>query len=128
MNLRIAANGAIQAINPNIDIRIIRQNGYTTADDGTRTPSFEVFDIQSSQIQPLSASELRQIEGLNISTESRGIYLYGSAFGVTRVGQNGGDIIVMPDASQWLVTSVLEPWPDWCKVSITKQSNLLVYE
>lgn len=128
MNLRLAANGATQSINPNIDIRIIRQNGYTTNEDYSRTPAFEVFELQSSQVQQLTASELRQVEGLNLSTETRGIYLYGNSFGVTRVGQNGGDIIELPDLSQWLVTSVLEQWPDWVKVTITKQSNLIVYE
>ena len=125
MNLRIAANSAIQAINKNIDIRIIKQSGYVTTEDYSRYPSYQILAAQSSQVQQLTASELKQIEGLNISTESRGIYLYGTANGVTRAGQNAGDIIVLPDLTQWLVTSVLEQWADWCKLSITRQSNLI---
>jgi len=125
VNLMAVACPAIQVINPNIDVQLIRQNSYTTVGDGTRTPDFEVFDVQTSQVQQLTASELRQTEGLNLSTQARGIYLYGSSFGVTRIGQNGGDIIVMPDDSQWLVTSVLEQWVDWCKVSIVNQSKLI---
>lgn len=128
MNLRIAANGATQSINPNIDIRIIRQAGYVTTEDYSRYPRYEIGSLQSSQVQQLTASELRQIEGLNISTETRGIYLYGTASGVTRAGQNGGDIIVLPDLTQWLVTSVLEQWPDWVKVSITRQTKLIELE
>ena len=125
MNLRLAANSAIQSINKNIDIRIIKQSGYITTEDYSRYHRYEIGSLRSSQVQQLTASELRQIEGLNISTESRGIYLYGTANGVTRAGQNAGDIIVLPDLTQWLVTSVLEQWPDWVKISVTRQSKLI---
>lgn len=119
------AGPSIQIINPNIDIRIIRQLGYVTNDDYSRYPRYAIGSLQSSQVQQLTASELRQTEGLNLSAETRGIYLYGTANGVTRAGQNGGDIIVLPDLTQWLVTSVLEQWTDWVKVAITRQTNLI---
>lgn len=121
INLRGMANQAIQPINKNQSIAITRQSGYTTNSDGSRVPNTVTITVLASQVQALSASELRQLEGLNISTETRGIYFYGESHGVTRAGQNAGDKITLADGSKWLVTSVIEQWTDWVKVSITRQ-------
>ena len=121
INLRGMANNAIQVINANQTITMTKQTGYTTADDGSRTPITISITLVASQVQPLSSSELRQIEGLNISTESRGIYFYGESHGVLRAGQNDGDKITLADGTRWIVVQVLEQWIDWAKVAVARQ-------
>ena len=121
INIREMANNAIQGINDNQTITLTKQTGYTTADDGSRVPIIESVAILASQVQPLSSSELKQIEGLNISTESRGIYFYCESHGVLRAGQNDGDKITLADGTRWLVVQVLEQWTTWAKVAVARQ-------
>lgn len=63
-----------------------------------------------AQIQALTTRDLRQMEGLNTQGELRGIYVSGTLNGVVRVLLKGGDLVVFPDGTVWLVTLVPEPW------------------
>jgi hypothetical protein len=121
IDIRGMANRAIQPINANQTIILTKQTGYTTAEDGSRIPTVDSITLTASQVQPLSSSELRQLEGLNLSTESRGIYFYGESHGVLRAGQNDGDKITLADGTRWLVVQVLEQWPTWAKVTVARQ-------
>jgi len=128
MNLRAIANGAIQAINPNIPVTVLQPNGYTV-DPATRrqvpafteTPGF-------GQVQALDGDDLRQINGLNIQGTIRAVYLYGSVAGVIRPDQQPNAVLRFTSDEggvirprDWGVFKVLETWPTWCKVAVVYQ-------
>jgi len=56
----------------------------------------------------------------------RSVYIYGQAAGVIRANQIGGDILVFSESKggtprNWLITQVMENYPDWCRVIVTLQ-------
>lgn len=127
MNLRAIANQYIQTTNPNIQINWIQSNGYTTDNAGRRVPNQLILTVDA-QVQALSATDLQHTDGLNITGVMRSVYLYGNAAGVVRVDSLGGDILVFPEipgsyCKNWLVTKVVETWPDWCHVIVTLQDD-----
>lgn len=125
MNIRGLANKYTQITNKNIQINWVQSNGYTTDDAGARMPKTITLTVPA-QVQALSTSDLKHIDGLNITGVMRSVYLYGNAAGVVRADQLGGDILVFPEAPgccnrNWLITQVMETWPDWCHVVVTLQ-------
>lgn len=79
-----------------------------------------------AQIQPLAASDLRHVDMLNLQGTHRAMYVTGSVRGIIRVGLKGGDVVVLPDGSVWLVQQPLENYFEtagWTKVLITLQDG-----
>lgn len=122
MNLHGIVAGAIGTVNPQVPVDLSKSAGYTTAADGTQVPTYAALATGvMAQVQPLSARELRHVDGLNIQGEFKSIYLYGKWGGIIRATQQGGDLITLPDGSRWLMVDSLEDWPDWCKVVACRQ-------
>jgi len=124
-NVRALANKYIQVTNPNQKINWIQSNGYVTDDAGKRTPKTITLTVDA-QVQALSATDLKHIDGLNITGVMRSVYMYGNAAGVVRSDQIGGDILVFPEVpggcnKNWLINQVIETWSDWCHVIVTLQ-------
>jgi len=127
MNLRAIANKYIQITNKNIQINWVQSNGYVTDDAGKRTPKTLTLTVEA-QVQALSSSDLKHIDGQNVTNNMRSVYMYGNAVGVVRADQLGGDILVFPEvpgncSRNWLITQVVETWPDWCHVIVTLQQD-----
>lgn len=125
MNPRAIANRFTQITNKNLNINWIQSNGYITDDAGKRAPKTITMSVKA-QIQALSGSDLRHVDGLNMQGVMRSVYMYGNAVGVVRADQLGGDILVFPECAggcskNWLITQVIETWPDWCHVIVTLQ-------
>lgn len=78
-----------------------------------------------AQVQPVPASALRQIDGINLQGSHRWLYANGLIRGIIRFRLKGGDLCVLPDGSVWLVTQTLEGWntAGWSKVLITLQNT-----
>lgn len=121
MNLHGIASGVIAAVNPMVPVTLRVSTGYTKGTDYTQQPSYAPDVIVPAQVQALSAGELRQVDSLNLSGEKRGVYFYGTVDGLVRANKKGGDIVILPDGSEWLVVMVFEYWPDWTKVAICLQ-------
>lgn len=124
-NVRALANKYIQITNKNQKINWVQSNGYITDDAGKRTPKTITLTVEA-QIQALSATDLKHIDGLNITGVMRSVYMYGNAAGVVRADQIGGDILVFPEVpggcnKNWLINQVIETWSDWCHVIVTLQ-------
>jgi hypothetical protein len=101
-----------------------RSVGYTTRDDGAQVPSYGPPQTVSFQIQAATGDDLKQLDGQNIQGSHRALYAYGDLAAVLRPAQVGGDIVVLPDSTTWLMTMALEPWDGrWCKMAITRQMN-----
>jgi len=125
MNLRGLINGFTGITNPNRQINWVQSTGYTTNAAGKRTPTVQTLTVQA-QIQALSTSDLKHVDGLNIQGVMRSVYIYGQAAGVIRANQIGGDILVFSESKggtprNWLITQVMENYPDWCRVIVTLQ-------
>ena len=125
MNLHGIVSGAIQVVNPDILADVMVSTGQTTNPDGSRTPAFQTTTGVPVQVQALTGQDIRQIEGLNLQGELRAIYVNGDIEGLVRAKKKGGDLIVIysgPSTGTWLVSQVLETWPDWTKFACVLQN------
>lgn len=82
--------------------------------------------IIAADVQPLAYGDLRQVEGLNLAGVFKVMYVNGPAASLVRAKGKGGDIVVMPDGSVWLISQILEGWnvtAGWTKALITLQDG-----
>ncbi len=121
MNLHKVVSGSIAAVNPHQRATLQFSTGYTTNSDGSRVPTYGTPIMVTAQVQSLTEPELQHLQGLNVQRSEQGIYLSGMLHAVQRPTQKGGDLVTLRDGTVWLTTSVLEGWPDWCKVSVVAQ-------
>ena len=125
--MRGLANKYTRLTNNNIQVNWVQSTGYVTDSAGKRVPTTITLTVEA-QVQALSTSDLKHIDGLNITGVMRTVYLYGNAAGVVRADQIGGDILRFPEVPNgtirnWLITQVVETWPDWCHVIVTLQQD-----
>jgi hypothetical protein len=82
----------------------------------------------SAQIQPLGSGDLRKLDSLNIQGVNNKIYITGMLRGIQRVNKFGGDLVVFPDGTTYLVRSVLEDWfmDGWTSVAVVLQNQSIV--
>lgn len=124
MNIRGLANRAIQTINPNETVTVLRSTGYTPGPGARQVPSYAEPVSGIAQVQALDGDDLKQIEGLNIQGTLKAIYIRGELAGVIRPDETGGDLVKRKNNSEtWLVTKVLESWPGWTKAVIVLQDR-----
>lgn len=127
MNLHGIVSGAISAVNPFVMATIKSSTGYTTAPDGSRTPTYNTITAPV-QIQALQYNDIAQLDGLNIQGDRRKIYLNGNWNGIIRADKKGGDIMMFPEfpggpVKTWKVAMALEQWADWTTLAVTLQDN-----
>lgn len=78
------------------------------------------------QVQPLTAGDLRQLDGVNLGGVRWKIFLDGVIDAVVRPERRGGDLVTIstgPHQGVWLVVLILEQWPDWCVAAIVQQNG-----
>lgn len=130
MDLRSLANAASNTVNPNIIVTVKASTGSTSDPDSYKpVPAYADPVTGPGQLQALDGSDLKQIDGMNLSGVLRAIYLRGVLAGVIRADSKGGDLITIaaqrgvpaPYVGVWLVVKVLEGWPDWTKAVINFQ-------
>lgn len=125
MNLHQLVRGAITSVNPDIVAQWSRSTGSTSNADYTRVPTYDTGDIVV-QVQALNGTALQKAEYLNLQGVLRSVYCYGNKQGVNRVDLQGGDLLAFPEVPggtvrNWLVSAVVETWPDWSHVIATLQ-------
>jgi hypothetical protein len=121
MNLHGIVSGAIGGINPQTPVTVQQSTGFTIGADGSQIPSYTTI-ATTAQVQALSWRDMLKLEGLNAQGVQQKAYLNGNFEGIFRVLGKGGDLIVI-NGITYLVTAVLERWPDWCCVAITAQTD-----
>lgn len=119
MNLQSLTAGVVAHVNPTTSITIQQSTGYTTGADGTQTPTYTTTTAQG-QVQPLSANDLKRIEGLSAQEITHKVILPGNWEGVFRKTGKGGDLLEWGGYT-YLVTEVLERWPTWTALGVTLQ-------
>lgn len=120
MNLRSVANGATQAINPNVPVILQSSTGFSTSASGKPTPTYAAPVTLQGQVQGLRAEELDQLNGMNIEGVVRKLYMSRRLNGVVRAEAKGGDLVTV-EGHVWKVVLVFETWPDWSAVMINMQ-------
>jgi len=124
IDVHALANRSASLVNPNASIAWVRSTGYITAADGSRAPVVTSTTLVG-QVQGLTSEDLRQTDGLNISGIKRSVILRGDVQALVRANGTGGDVLQFADASgvvrDWLVVSVQETWPTWCRVIVVQQ-------
>lgn len=126
MNLNRVAAGVVAAVNPRLICAYEASTGYTVGDDGTQTPSYATAVPVLAQVQPLSSTDLRMLDALNLQGNFRAMYVDMKWQGLNRPEIKGGDIVTEPDGTVWLVTAELEAWSasaGWTKVAVTQQNG-----
>jgi hypothetical protein len=82
--------------------------------------------VVSAQVQPMTFKDLQILDGLNINGEKKAIYINGRIDGVIRVALKGGDLVILPDGTIWLVVQALEDFADtagWTKAAMVLQNG-----
>lgn len=125
MDVRAIVNPYTRMTNYNQQIQWIQSTGYVTNDAGKRTPTTITLTVQA-QVQALSGTDLKHIDGLNIQGVMRSVYMWDYPSGVLRANSLGGDILRFPllpggEVKDWLVTTTLENWQTWSKVIVVLQ-------
>ena len=124
MGLHDLVGNIIGVINPQMTCQWYDYAGFTTAAGGKRTPSYNGPYAISVQVQQLTAADLAHMNDMNSSAITRKVWTDTILTGVDRAAQMGGDKLVLPDGTVWLVVQILETWPDWCSAIIQKQVAL----
>ena len=126
MNLNHVVGGVTAAINPRLICQYQASNGYTVGDDGKQVPQYLDAIAVLTQVQPLSSTDLRMLDALNLQGNFRAMYVDMKWQGLSRPEIKGGDLVTEPDGTVWLVSTELEAWSasaGWTKVAVTQQNG-----
>jgi hypothetical protein len=125
VNLHQRVSGIISRVNPMLNVTVRHATGVTQNADFTRVPTYSTTSMLG-QVQALSSADLAQLDGLNLQGEKLAIYVNGNLEGVSRPDNAGGDLVTLPDGSNWLVMTMLENWArmdGWTKAAIVRQAS-----
>jgi len=124
MNLNNFVSGITASINPRLLCQYQASTGSTVGANGKPVPSYASPISVLVQVQPLSSSDLKMLDALNLQGNFRAMYVDMKWQGLNRPEIKGGDLVTEPDGTVWLVTTELEAWSasaGWTKVAVTQQ-------
>jgi hypothetical protein len=111
----------IGAINPQMTCQWYKNTGIVTAIGGVVAQSYSPAVPIQCQVQQLTAADIKHMQDLNQSGITRKVWCDQILTGIDRAAGLGGDRLVLPDGTIWLVVQVVEVWHDWCSATICKQ-------
>ena len=121
MNLSGVAANATRAVSPAITGTLHVSEGSETLPNGKQQPRYRVCTGILIDVQPLSANDLKHMDGLNIQGVTHAVYLNGEIDAVARARVKGGDLLEF-SCRLWLVVAVIESWNgSWTKVAVSEQ-------
>lgn len=125
MNLRAIANRSTQRVNPNMKAVLMLNQGYVTDAAGRRDTHYELTEV-TIQAQSLSSQERQEFDGLLQQGAMLSVYVNGQFSVLRRIQAKGADKLVFApygetEPTEWLIKTVAESWPDWCKVVVWRQ-------
>ncbi|MEG9476483.1 hypothetical protein QMO40_04630 [Mannheimia bovis] len=126
MNLRQIANRAITDVNPNIPAVLKLNVGMETDDTGKRVAKFDEINVKI-QPQSLSSNDLQMFDTLAQQGQLLNVYISGQIHALRRISQKDADKLIFKafgenEESEWLIKSVAESFPNWCKVVVWRQT------
>ena len=120
MDLRGIANAVTDTVNPNISVTLQPSTGYSIGSGLKQIPSYGSPVTGFAQVQSLTESDIRHLDGLNIQGPTQSIILRGPLNAVVRVNSQGGDLVQF-NGQTYLTVAVLEQWPLWTRCAIQLQ-------
>ena len=124
MSLHDMVANAISSINPMMQCQWYKSTGNSSMLGTSRTPTYAPMAMITAQVQQLTAADLKHMNDLNMSGITRKVWCDVTLTGIDRAAGLGGDKLVLPDGTFWLVVQVVETWPDWCSALLQKQVAL----
>jgi hypothetical protein len=121
MNLHSIVSGIIGAVNPQQPVTIRQSAGAAPAADGKLEPAYRTVQT-TGQLQPVTGGDIQRLNSMNVQGVTAKMYLTGNFGALIRATGKGGDLILF-GGKTYLVSAVLERWPDWCCVALTMQVN-----
>ena len=121
MSLHDLASSVTSSINPMMQCQWYQSTGMTTAVGGKQTPTYAQVAQVLAQVQQLTSADLKHTNNMNMSGITRKIWCNEILTGIDRAAGLGGDQIILPDGTVWLVVTVIETWQDWCSALMQKQ-------
>lgn len=120
INVRGLANMATQNVNPNMEVTLEVNTGYTVNDYGEQVASY-VSEPITVQTQSLSSTEKYNLDLINKQGEFISIYAYGDINGIRRWLQKGSSRFIFPaygeeEPAIWNVEQVAESFATWTRV------------
>ncbi len=126
MNLHGIASRYVSKVNPLVQAELYVNMGWIEGRGAKRIAQWAPPIIRTMQIQALDSSDTTHNDEMNTSISTHRIYVYGVLNDLTRANQLGGDKIQILTGRQagavFLVTSILEQWPDWVCALATLQT------
>ena len=126
MNLNNAVSGITASVNPRLVCQYQASIGNTVGANGKPVPAYATPVPVLTQVQPLSSTDLRMLDALNLQGNFRAMYVDMKWQGLNRPEIKGGDLVTEPDGTVWLVSTELEAWSasaGWTKVAVTQQNG-----
>lgn len=120
MNLHQLVRGVIGSVNPDIPVIVLPSTGSDEDDAGRVVPRFGAPIPTTGQKQPLTGKDVERFQQQGIQGVTCKMHLNGNYEGMFRKLGKGGDVLQF-GGDTYLVTSVMERWPDWCCVALTLQ-------
>ncbi len=120
MDLNGLANPSAELVNPNIPVSIQASTGYTIGAGLKQVPSYAAPVSGFAQLQEITSSDLKQVDGLNIQGDMRKLYVPQPLNAVIRPNSQGGDLVTIA-GQLWLVVKVLEQWWNFTTALIVLQ-------
>jgi hypothetical protein len=122
LNLHDLVRGPIQAVNPDVAGTVYVSTG-TALTRGISVPTFSTVAAML-QVQAAPHSPVLHERGVLYVENKETIYAYGNFSDLERPDQVGGALVQVTATSQWFaVTQVIEWWPGWCQLEVTRQLN-----
>jgi len=120
INVAQLAQNAIQNVLPDRTATFKKWNGAAKNADGERVATYTSTTIKC-QIQELSSSQLNYATRIGLQGELRNVYILAPNLLVANSqGQTGGDMLNF-DSRDWLVVTLAESYPTYCKVIVQRQ-------
>lgn len=121
LNLHALVRGAIQVVNPDVpgDVYLSTGSGWL---DGIPTPTFALLPADRLQLQAMDHGEQFHVNAITGTRIDAKLYAYGQFSSVVRPEGKGGDLVRLGN-EWWAVQHVMEWWPGWCCVAISRQIN-----
>ena len=122
LNLHDIVRGAIQAVNDDTAGTVYTSTS-TAPVRGIPQPAFISAPAQL-QIQALAHSRLLSLRGALYAESRETIYAYGNLQDLARPDQVGSGVIQVTGTGQFfMIVQVIEWWPGWCHLEVTRQLN-----
>jgi len=124
INVRGIIRSGITSLNPDVEIVIVRQQGYTVNPDGSQSPTQLPPEKAVAQIQPIPSSQLTKSNNYNTSKVYSTVYLNGNYNSLKRGTENEGGDLFYFDNYEWKVFMEPEKYLQglfpWTKVEVIR--------